>query len=91
MTTATRPLLAPTTTTVTTPTIADGDDDGSTTGAIADADSAADADASTTLPDAGAGNLLPFFLLGLALLAFGLGVLLNERRRLGGIDAGLTA
>lgn len=65
--------------------------DGSTTGAIADADSAADADASTTLPDAGAGNLLPFFLLGLALLAFGLGVLLNERRRLGGIDSGLTA
>ena len=62
---------------------ADEDADGSTTGAIADADSAADADASATLPDAGAPNLLPFFLLGLALLGFGLAVLLNERRRLG--------
>jgi hypothetical protein len=65
----------------------DGDGPGNAadgnTAAIADADSAADADVSATLPDAGAPNLLPFFLLGIALLAFGLGVLLNERRRLG--------
>lgn len=50
---------------------------------IADADSAADADVAASLPNAGAPNLLPFFLLGIALLAFGLAVLLNERRRLG--------
>lgn len=64
-------------------TVAGTDTDGSTTGSIADADSAADADASANLPDAGAPNLLPFFLLGIALLAFGSAVLLNERRRLG--------
>jgi len=51
--------------------------------AIADADSAADADASAALPDTGAPNLMPFFLLGLALMAFGAAVLVNERRRLG--------
>lgn len=50
--------------------------------AIADADSAADADATAALPDAGAPNLLPFFLLGFALVAFGAAVLVNERRRM---------
>jgi len=50
--------------------------------AISDADSAADADATAALPDAGAPNLLPFFLLGFALVAFGAAVLVNERRRM---------
>lgn len=53
--------------------------------AIADADTNADADATAALPDAGAPNLLPFFLLGFALVAFGLAVLVNERRRLGNV------
>ncbi|MGJ9421658.1 hypothetical protein [Aeromicrobium sp. CF3.5] len=62
---------------------ADANDDGTPVASIADADSAADADVQASLPNAGAPNLLPFFLLGIALLAFGLAVLLNERRRLG--------
>ena len=50
--------------------------------AAADADSAADADVTTTLPNTGASaNLLPFWLLGMALVAFGGAVLVNERRR----------
>ncbi len=53
--------------------------------AIADADTNADADATAALPDTGAPNLLPFFLLGFALVAFGLAVLVNERRRLGNV------
>jgi len=62
--------------------VADADaDQDADADAIADADSAADADASAALPDAGAPNLMPFFLLGIALVAFGLAVLVNERRR----------
>ncbi|MET0467612.1 MAG: choice-of-anchor G family protein [Aeromicrobium sp.] len=53
--------------------------------AIADADAQADADVTTTLPSTGAPNLLPFWLLGIALLLFGAAVLVNERRRLGSI------
>lgn len=49
---------------------------------IADADAQADADVTTTLPSTGAPNLLPFWLLGIALLLFGGAVLVNERRRL---------
>ena len=49
--------------------------------AIADADAQADADVVTSLPNAGAPNLLPFWLLGLGLVAFGAAVLVNERRR----------
>lgn len=49
---------------------------------VADADAAADADVTTTLPATGAPNLLPFWLLGIALLMFGAAVLLNEKRRL---------
>ena len=50
--------------------------------AVADADAQADADVTTTLPATGAPNLLPFWLLGIALLLFGAAVLLNEKRRL---------
>lgn len=49
---------------------------------IADADAQADADVTTTLPSTGAPNLLPFWLLGIALLMFGGAVLVNEKRRL---------
>ncbi len=49
---------------------------------VADADAAADADVTTTLPATGAPNLVPFWLLGIALLMFGGAVLLNEKRRL---------
>ncbi len=49
---------------------------------VADADAQADADVTTTLPSAGAPNLLPFWLLGIALLLFGAAVLVNEKRRL---------
>lgn len=49
---------------------------------VADADAQADADVTTTLPSTGAPNLLPFWLLGIALLLFGGAVLVNERRRL---------
>lgn len=49
---------------------------------IADADAQADADVTTTLPATGAPNLLPFWLLGIALLMFGGAVLVNEKRRL---------
>jgi hypothetical protein len=57
----------------------DGDANADT---VADADAQADADVTTTLPSAGAPNLLPFWLLGIALLLFGGAVLVNERRRL---------
>ncbi|RYJ03271.1 MAG: LPXTG cell wall anchor domain-containing protein, partial [Actinomycetales bacterium] len=41
-----------------------------------------DADVTTSLPNTGASaNLMPFWLLGLALVAFGGAVLVNERRR----------
>lgn len=53
--------------------------------AVADSDSQADADVTTTLPSTGAPNLMPFWILGLALLLFGGAVLVNERRRLGKI------
>ncbi|MCW2839136.1 MAG: hypothetical protein JWR55_619 [Aeromicrobium sp.] len=49
---------------------------------VADADAQADADVTTTLPSTGAPNLLPFWLLGIALLLFGGAVLVNEKRRL---------
>ncbi|MCW2769069.1 MAG: hypothetical protein JWR27_502 [Aeromicrobium sp.] len=50
--------------------------------AAADADAQADADVTQALPDTGApSNLLPFLFLGLALVLFGGGVLLNEKRR----------
>jgi hypothetical protein len=49
---------------------------------VADADAQADADVTTTLPSTGAPNLLPFWLLGIALLLFGAAVLVNEKRRL---------
>jgi hypothetical protein len=49
---------------------------------IADADAQADADVTTALPATGAPNLLPFWLLGIALLLFGGAVLVNEKRRL---------
>ncbi len=52
---------------------------------VADADAQADADVTTTLPSAGAPNLLPFWLLGLALLLVGGAVLVNERRRLSAV------
>jgi hypothetical protein len=58
---------------------ADNGDDSDT---VADADAQADADVTTTLPSTGAPNLLPFWLLGIALLLFGGAVLLNEKRRL---------
>lgn len=68
---------------------ADSDADGTTpvnnvddSDTIADADAQADADVTTTLPSTGAPNLLPFWLLGIALLLFGGAVLLNEKRRL---------
>lgn len=61
--------------------VADADADADAD-AAADADSAADADVTTSLPNTGASaNLLPFWLLGLALVAFGGAVLVNERRR----------
>jgi hypothetical protein len=50
--------------------------------AVADADAQADADVTTTLPSTGAPNLLPFWLLGIALLLFGGAVLVSEKRRL---------
>lgn len=59
--------------------IVDNVDDSDT---VADADAQADADVTTTLPSTGAPNLLPFWLLGIALLLFGGAVLLNEKRRL---------
>lgn len=49
---------------------------------VADSDAQADADVTTTLPSTGASNLLPFWLLGIALLMFGGAVLVNEKRRL---------
>lgn len=52
---------------------------------VADGDAQADADVTTTLPSAGAPNLLPFWLLGIALLLFGGAVLVNERRRMSAI------
>ncbi len=58
---------------------ADNGDDSDT---VADADAQADADVTTALPSTGAPNLLPFWLLGIALLLFGGAVLLNEKRRL---------
>jgi len=58
---------------------ADNGDDSDT---VADADAQADADVTTTLPSTGAPNLLPFWLLGIALLLFGGAVLVNEKRRL---------
>ncbi|MFC5679328.1 choice-of-anchor G family protein [Aeromicrobium endophyticum] len=58
---------------------ADNGDDSDT---VADSDAQADADVTTTLPSTGAPNLLPFWLLGIALLLFGGAVLLNEKRRL---------
>lgn len=61
--------------------IADADNDAQAD-SLADADAAADADVTTTLPSAGAPNLLPFWLLGLGLVLFGAAVLINERRRL---------
>jgi hypothetical protein len=39
-----------------------------------------------TLPGAGAPNLTPFWLLGLALILFGTAVLVNEKRRLGNLS-----
>lgn len=63
--------------------VADGTDaDGDDSDTVADADAQADADVTTSLPAAGAPNLLPFWLLGIALLLFGGAVLLNEKRRL---------
>ena len=68
---------------------ADSDADGTTpvnnvddSDTIADADAQADADVTTTLPSTGAPNLLPFWMLGIALLMFGGAVLVNEKRRL---------
>lgn len=60
--------------------IADADADAQAD-SLADADAAADADVTTALPAAGAPNLLPFWLLGFALVAFGAAVLLNDRRQ----------
>ncbi len=60
--------------------IADADADAQAD-AIADADAQADADVTTALPNAGAPNLLPFWLLGAGLVLFGAAVLINERRR----------
>ncbi|MET0819663.1 MAG: choice-of-anchor G family protein [Aeromicrobium sp.] len=60
---------------------ADGTNGGSSD-TVADSDAQADADVTTTLPSTGAPNLLPFWLLGIALLLFGGAVLLNEKRRL---------
>jgi hypothetical protein len=64
--------------------VADGAqaDNGDDSDTVADADAQADADVTTTLPSTGAPNLLPFWLLGIALLLFGGAVLLNEKRRL---------
>ncbi|WP_188111765.1 choice-of-anchor G family protein [Aeromicrobium fastidiosum] len=61
---------------------ANADADNGDSDAVADADAQADADVTTTLPSTGAPNLLPFWLLGIALLLFGGAVLLNEKRRL---------
>ncbi|MCL3818212.1 choice-of-anchor G family protein [Aeromicrobium wangtongii] len=61
---------------------ADGAAAGDGSDSIADADAQADADVTTTLPSTGASNLLPFWLLGIALLLFGGAVLVNEKRRL---------
>jgi len=62
---------------------ADADaDNGDDSDTVADADAQADADVTTTLPSTGAPNLLPFWLLGIALLLFGGAVLVNEKRRL---------
>jgi len=61
-----------------TPVVDNGDDSDT----VADADAQADADVTTTLPSTGAPNLLPFWLLGIALLLFGGAVLVNEKRRL---------
>jgi hypothetical protein len=52
---------------------------------VGDADAAADADVTTTLPSTGAPNLMPFWLLGIALLLFGAAVLVNEKRRLNAV------
>jgi hypothetical protein len=64
--------------------VADGAqaDNGDDSDTVADSDAQADADVTTTLPSTGAPNLLPFWLLGIALLLFGGAVLLNEKRRL---------
>lgn len=59
-----------------------GGGNGNDADTVADADAQADADVTTTLPSTGASNLLPFWLLGIALLLFGGAVLVNERRRL---------
>lgn len=60
--------------------IADSDTDG-VDGGVGDGGGQGDADVVTSLPNAGAPNLLPFWLLGAGLIAFGGAVLLNERRR----------
>jgi hypothetical protein len=50
--------------------------------AVADADSSdADSDVARTLPDTGAPNLLPLWIMGAAFLMFGGAILLNEKRR----------
>jgi hypothetical protein len=60
----------------------DKKDDDKDSDSVSDSDDQADADTVTALPSAGAPNLLPFVLLGLGLLLFGSGVLLNEKRRM---------
>lgn len=64
--------------------IADADRDGAD--AISDADAVADAGTIDTLPDTGAPNLLPLWLLALALILFGTAVLLNEKRRAAAVE-----
>jgi hypothetical protein len=61
---------------------AQADGNGGSSDTVADSDAQADADVTTSLPSTGAPNLLPFWLLGIALLMFGGAVLLNEKRRL---------
>ena len=59
----------------------DAQSDASDADSAADADSDADADVTRTLPDTGAPNLLPLWIMGAAFVLFGGAILLNEKRR----------
>ncbi len=67
-------------------TVADSDEDTDADAAVdsdsdSDTNADADADVNDTLPDTGAPNLAPLWILGLAFVVFGSAILVNEKRR----------